>query len=160
MLFSRAGNDRMRHMRRYASTYFCATLFLLALITTACPTSNELDAAAKASNELAHDVLLANQVVGEFYKAGKIPLASKDKIAEKLGVIGDKGERFNAVLIDLDKKYPQGTPPPQDIQFIRDNLSELRALYSGVLADLLPFKAQKAVSSLDKHLSAVEKVVK
>lgn len=137
-----------------------ALVALLVIITTACPSSSDLDRAAKASNELAHDVLLANQVVAEFYTAGKIPLAAKDKIADKLGVIGDKGEKFNNILIDLDKKYPQGTLPAQDVQFVRDNLSELRRLYSDILADLLPFKAQKAVSALNKDLSAIEKVMK
>lgn len=116
---------------------------------------------AKASNELAHDTLLANRVVAEFYKAGKIPdLATKDKIADKLGVIGDKGNKFNELLIQLDAKYPQGTLPPQDLKFVRDNLSELRQLYSEIVADLLPFGAQKAVSDLDKHLTMIEKVVK
>lgn len=137
-----------------------AILILLALLTTACPSSNDLDRAAKASNELAHDVLLANRVVAEFYAAGKIPLAAKDKIADKLGFIGEKGDKFNDALIALDAKYPQGTPPLQDIQFIKDNLSELRKLYSDVLADLLPFKAQKAVSELNKDLTTIEKVVK
>lgn len=147
-------------MRQYRSTAICAGLVMLALLTTACPTSNELDAAAKASNELSHDVLTANRVVAEFYKSGKMPLAAKDKIADKLGIIGSKGEAFNNVLIELDKKYPQGTLPPQDLSFVRSNLSELRQLYAGVLADLLPFKAQKAVSSLDQHLSTIEKAVK
>lgn len=146
--------------QRYRSPVLCAAIVTVALFATACPTSSDLDRMAKASNELAHDVLLANQIVAEFYTAGKIPLTTKDKIADKLGVIGDKGEKFNASLIALDKKYSQGTLPPQDLQFVRDNLSELRQLYSDVLADLLPFKAQKAVSSLDKHLDTIEGVVK
>ena len=137
-----------------------AMVLALVLITTACPSSNDLDRMAKASNELAHDVLLANRVVAEFYTAGKMPLAAKDRIADKLGAIGAKGEVFNNTLIELDKKYPQGTLPPQDLQFVRDNLSQLRQLYTDVLADLLPFKAQKAVSSLDKHLDTIEGVVK
>lgn len=137
-----------------------ALLLLITLITTACPSSNDLDSAAKASRELARDVLLANRVVAEFYTAGKIPLADKDRIADKLGIIGDKGEKLNNILIDLDKKYPQGTPPPTEIAFVRENLSAIRQLYSEVLADLLPFKAGKAVSELDKDLSAIEKVVK
>lgn len=137
-----------------------ALLLALTLATTACPSSNDLDRAAKASNELAHDVLLANRIVAQFYTAGKIPLIAKDKIATKLGVVGDKGEKFNNILIDLDKKYPQGTLPPQDVQFVRDNLSELRQLYTDILADLLPFQAQKAVSELDKDLTTIEKVVK
>lgn len=137
-----------------------AILLLLVIVTTACPSSSDLDRAAKASNELAHDVLLANQVVAEFYVAGKIPLTAKDKIADKLGVIGDKGQKFNAILIELDKKYPQGTIPAQDVQFVRENVNELRRLYSEILADLLPFKAQKAVNALDKDLNAIEKVVK
>lgn len=136
-----------------------APLLVLVLLTTACPSSNDLDRAAKASNELAHDVLLASRIVAEFYTAGKIPLAAKDKIADKLGVIGDKGDKFNDTLIALDAKYPQGTPPPQDLALIKQNLSELRDLYDGVLADLLPFKAQKAVSELNKDLTAIEKVV-
>jgi len=138
-------------------------LLILLVVTTAgfkgCPSSNDLDTMAKASNELAHDTLIANQVTADFFTAGKMSLAIKDKIADKLGIIGDKGEKFNSLLIDLDKKYPQGTLPPQDLTFIRQNLSELRQLYSEVLADLLPLKAQKAVSSLDKHLTTIEKVV-
>lgn len=150
----------MRTTRQYLPTIASVFIVTLALLSTACPSSNELDAAAKASNELAHDVLIANQVVGDFFKAGKMSLAMKDKIADKLGVIGDKGEKFNSLLIELDKKYPQGTLPPQDIQFVRQNISELRQLYNEVLADLLPIKAQKAVSDLDKHLTTIEKVVK
>lgn len=150
-------------MRRSNQTRYLAIVALLVAVTAGfkgCPSSNDLDSAAKASNELAHDVLLANQVVAEFYMAGKIPLAAKDKIADKLGVIGDKGEKFNNILIELDKKYPQGTLPPQDVAFVRENLSVLRQLYSEILADLLPFKAQKAVSELNKDLTTIEKVVK
>lgn len=150
-------------MRRYSINwnYYGAVLLVCTLLfTTACPSSNDLDAAARASNELAHDTLLANQIVAEFFKAGKIPLAAKDRIADKLGVIGDKGEKFNDILIGLDKKYPQGNPTPQDLQFIRDNLSELRRLYGDILADLLPFGAQSAVKKLDEHLDTIEKVAK
>ena len=148
-------------MRRYLSLSHQVgiTVILLALLATACPSSNDLDRAAKASNELAHDALLANRVVAEFYNAGKIPLAAKDRIANKLAVIGDKGEKFNNILIELDKKYPQGTLPPQDVQFVRDNLAELRRLYSDIIADLLPFKAQKAVGELGKDLTTIEKAV-
>jgi hypothetical protein len=137
-----------------------AAIILLAVLATACPSSNDLGRMAKASNELAHDTLLANNVVAEFYTSGKMPLTVKDKIAEKLGVIGDKGQKFNALLIELDKKYPQGTLPPQDLTFVRDNLSALRKLYTDVVADLLPFGAQKAVKELDKDLTSIEKVVK
>jgi hypothetical protein len=137
-----------------------AAIILLAVLATACPSSNDLDRMAKASNELAHDTLLANNVVAEFYTSGKMPLTVKDKIAEKLGVIGDKGQKFNALLIELDKKYPQGTLPPQDLAFVRENLSALRQLYADVVADLLPFGAQKAVKELDKDLTSIEKAVK
>lgn len=135
-------------------------LVLCVMSQTACPSSSDLDRMAKASNELAHDVLLANRVVAEFYTAGKIPLIAKDKIADKLGTIGDKGDKFTHFLIELDKKYPQGTLPPQDLNLVRQNLSELRQLYTDVVADLLPFKAQKAVSELDKDLKTIEGVVK
>jgi len=147
-------------MRTPVTKQFALSLVIaFALLNTACPTSSDLDRMAKASNELAHDTLIANQVTADFFKAGKMSLATKDKIADKLGVIGDKGEKFNNLLIDLDKKYPQGTVPPKDLAFVKQNLSELRQLYSDVLADLLPLKAQKAVSNLDKHLTTIEKVV-
>lgn len=135
-------------------------ILTLAFLATGCPSSNDLDRMAKSSSELAHDVLLGNRVVAEFYTAGKMSLAAKDRIADKLGVIGDKGEKFNNILIELDKKYPQGTLPPQDLAFVRANLSELRQLYTDIIADLLPFGAQKAVGELDKDLSAIEKVVR
>lgn len=146
--------------RRYAPTIASVVIIALALLTTACPSSSDLDRMAKASQELAHDVLTANRITAEFFTAGKMSLAAKDKIAGKLGVIGDKGEKFNNLLIELNKKYPQGTLPPQDLAFVKQNLSELRQLYADVLADLLPLKAQKAVSDLDKHLTQIEKVVK
>lgn len=124
-----------------------------------CPSSNDLDRMADASSELAHDVLLANRVVAEVYTSGRMSLEAKDKIADKLGVIGDKGEKFNNLLIELDKKYPQGTVPPQDLAFVRENLSQLRTLYTDIVADLLPFGAQKAVAELNKDLTTIEKVV-
>jgi len=153
----------MRQNQRSLQARYLAIIVLLVAVTAgfkSCPSSNDLDSAAKASNELAHDVLLANRFVADFYAAGKIPLAAKDRIADKLGVIGDKGDKFNNIIIELDKKYPQGTLPPQDVQFVRDNLSELQRLYTEILADLLPFKAQKAVSELGKDLTTIQKVVK
>lgn len=124
-----------------------------------CPSSNDLDRMADASSELAHDVLLANRVVAEVYTSRRMSLEAKDKIADKLSVIGDKGEKFNNLLIELDKKYPQGTLPPQDLAFVRENLSQLRTLYTDIVADLLPFGAQKAVAELNKDLTTIEKVV-
>jgi hypothetical protein len=149
---------RQRTTRRVAPL-LAVLIVSAALLNTACPSSTDLDRMAKASNELAHDVLLANRVVAEFYKSGRMSLAAKDKIADKLGVIGDKGNKFNEILIQLDAKYPQGTLPPQDLDFVRQNLSELRQLYAEVVADLLPFGAQKAVSELNKDLTTIEKVV-
>lgn len=146
----------MRQTKRIAIPLILA----LAILNTACPSSSDLDRMAKASNELAHDSLLANRGVAELYKAGRVSLATKDKLADKLGVIGDKGEKFNDLLIELDKKYPQGTLPPQDLAFVRASLSELRQLYTGIIADLLPFGAQNVVKELDKDLTAIEKVVK
>ena len=146
-------------MLRYRAPKLLAIGLLLCL-ATACPSSSDLDRMAKASNELAHDVLIANRVVAEFYKAGKISLPAKDTIARELGIIGTKGEAFNNLLIELDKKYPQGTLPPQDLSLVRQNLSELRRLYAAVFADLLPFHAGEAVKNLDTHLTTLEKGVK
>lgn len=147
----------MKHSKRVVLIVVLATLVA---VTSACPKSSDLDRAAKASNELAHDLVLANKVVAEFYMAGKIPLTDKDKVAAKLKLLGLKGEALNSILIDLDKKYPQGTVPPQNAQFIKDNIAELRRLYTEIVADLLPFGAQKAVGSFGAHLSTIEEVAK
>ncbi|MBA3766777.1 MAG: hypothetical protein H0W99_07285 [Acidobacteria bacterium] len=133
---------------------------LFVLFFTACPSGSDLDRAAKASQEISRDLVIANKVVAEFYVAGKIPLAKKDKIAAILGQMGDKGNKFNETLIALDVKYPQGTIPPENLSFLKANLSEIRGLLTAVFGELLPFGAQSAVKSLDKHVTVIEGVVK
>lgn len=144
----------MRLTKRLALVMCCVMLL------TACPSSNDLDAAAKASNELAHDVLVANKVVGEFFIAKRISLAQKDSLADKLGQIGEKGEAFNNALIALDKKYPQGTLPPQDLAFVRSEYAILKQLFDELVGELVGVGAEGAVSELKKDLDTIGKVVK
>lgn len=132
---------------------------VVAIGAKACPEEKDLDRMAKASNELAHDTVLANKIVGKFFIAGKIPRAKKDGIADVLGKIGTKGEAFNNQLIALDKKYPSGTVPPSDLQFLKDNWREIKELFDEVLADLLPFNAQSAVKELSRDVATIDKVV-
>lgn len=146
-------------MRYYRRVLPLPLLLLSICLLTACPKQTDLDRMAKASNELAHDTLLANKVVAEFYKAGKIPTAQKDKIADLLGRIGEKGNVFNNTLIELDKKYPEGTVPPDTLTFLRNNFSELRALFTAVFDDLKVFHAEGAVSKLDSHLNTIGEVL-
>lgn len=115
---------------------------------------------AKASNELAHDTLTANRIVAEYYTSGKLSLAAKDKAADLLGKIGDKGEKFNNLLISLDKQYPQGTVPPATLQILRANFAEISALFQELWNDLLPSKSTGAVKDLDKHVNAIKGVLK
>lgn len=126
---------------------------------TACPKEKDLDRMAKASNEIAHDALTANRVVAEFYTAGRMSLAAKDKAADLIGKIQVKGEAFNNLLIELDKKYPQGTVPPDTLTLLRNNFAEISALVRELAAGLLPFGAQAATKDLTKHVNTVEEVL-
>lgn len=126
---------------------------------TACPKEKDLDRMAKASNEIAHDALTANRVVAEFYTAGRMSLAAKDKAADLIGKIQVKGEAFNNLLIELDKKYPQGTVPPDTLTLLRNNFAEISALVRELTAGLLPFGAQAATKDLTKHVNTVEEVL-
>lgn len=145
--------------RRYVAPALALALALVTFSQTACPSSNDLDAAAKASNEMAHDLETGLDVVVELYKVNVIPLAAKDKIVGKIEVLKDKGVEFNNIVKELDVKYPQGTPPPQNLQFLRENVNELRRLYTDILADLIPFNATNALKDFNGSLKSIEKVV-
>lgn len=134
-------------------------IIVLALAATACPKEKDLDRIAKASNEIAHDTLTANRVVAEFYAAGKMSLAAKDKAADLIGKIQVKGEAFNNTLIELDRKYPQGTPPPDTLQVLRDNFAEISALVRELAQGLIPLGAQAATKDLTKHVNTIEEVL-
>lgn len=136
-------------------------IIILALLSTAerCPKEKDLDRMAKASNELAHDALTANRVVAEFYAAGKMSLAAKDKAADLIGRIREKGMAFNNTLLELDKKYPQGTPPPETLQLLRDNFAEISALVRELAQGLAPFGARAATRDLNKHVDTIEGVL-
>ena len=146
-------------MRTYRRHTGVVAVVVLALLATACPSSNDLDSAAKASNEMAHDLETGVDVVVELYKAKVIPLDAKDKIVGKIEVLKNKGVAFQNIVKELDVKYPQGTPPPQNLQFLRENVNELRRLYTDILADLIPFNATKALNDFNGSLKKIEKVV-
>jgi len=130
-----------------------------ALLSAACPSSNDLDRMSNASNELAHDALTANRVVAEFYAAGKMSLAAKDKAADLIGRIREKGMAFNNTLIELDKKYQQGTVPPNTLQLLRDNFAEISGLVRELAQGLAPFGARAATKDLNKHVDTIEEVL-
>lgn len=136
-----------------------ALVILLAVLSTACPKEKDLDRMTKASNELAHDALTANRIVAELYTAGRMSLAAKDKAADIIGKIQVKGEAFNNTLMELDKKYPQGTVPPDTLQLLRDNFAEISKLVRELAAGLTPLGAQAATKDLVKHTNTIEEVL-
>lgn len=136
-----------------------ALVLTLALFATACPSSSDLDRMAKASNELAHDALTANRIVAEFYTSGRMSLVAKDKAADQIAKIRVKGMAFNNTLIELDKKYPQGTVPPDTLQLLKDNFAEISALVRELAQGLVPFGAEKATKDLSKNVKTIEGVL-
>lgn len=145
----------MRLTRRYLAITILLSLTCLA---PACPKQSDLDRAAKASREIAFDVKNGNKLVGELYLAGKLSLPAKDKAADLLGKIGDKGEAFNNALIELDKKYPSGTVPPENLQFIKDSIGVISNLFKELFSGLDLFGATSAVKDLKEDVEALEKV--
>jgi hypothetical protein len=150
----------MREMKHLQTRRFLPLVVILAVLATACPSSNDLDRMAKASNEIAHDTLTANRVVAEFYTAKKISLAQKDKFADIIGKIQVKGAAFTNLLIELDKKYPQGTPPPDTIAVLRANFAEISALVQELTQGLIPLGAASATTDMNKHVKTVQEVLK
>lgn len=130
------------------------------VLFTACPSSSDLDRMAKASRELAHDTETSEKIIGEFYKAGKIPLAKKDQYAVTLKTIAVNGKRFNDTLIQLDKQYPQGNVPPQNLAFLKSNFLTISQPFQELLADLNLFGLGSAVKGLSKDVSTIEGVLK
>lgn len=145
----------MTYPRRiYLSIYLAVMVCAL----TACPSTSDLDRAAKASREIAYDVKTANKLVGEFYLAGKLSLQSKDAAADLLGKIGDKGNSLNEALIDLDRKYPSGTIPPENVQFIRDNIGQISTLFRQLFTGLEIRGLTSAVKDLKSDVDTLKKI--
>lgn len=137
-----------------------ALLLLVSLLTTACPSQSDLTRAAKASNELAHDVVLAEKAVGAVFKADRISRDAKDRYAAALKSIATNGKRFNNSLVELDKKYPEGkTPPPETLQFLRENWREVSAPFAALLAELNLFGLGDAVKELKGDVGTIDKVL-
>lgn len=137
-------------------------LVALVVLTTgawACPKSSDLDKAAKASNELAHDVVTTEKAVAALYNNRRITLAQKDSIAAKLKTIAVNGKRFNDALIALDKKYPQGTLPPQDVQFLKDNWQLVAKPFLELFGELDLLDQVGVVKELSEDVSTIDRVV-
>jgi hypothetical protein len=84
----------------------------LVLLTTACPSDNQMRKAAKASNDLAS---LTNSVVDAVrigFQSGQINEATKNKMADALILIAREGKAFNNLLIANQASAQNGTFPP------------------------------------------------
>lgn len=143
-------------------------LIAVIVLTTgawACPKSSDIDRAAKASNELAHDAVVAEKSVAALYNAGKLGstpaenLQRKDSIAAKLKTIAVNGKKFNDALIVLDKKYPQGTLPPQDLQFLKDNWQLVAGPFLQLFSELDLLGALDSVKELNEDVTTIDKVI-
>lgn len=140
---------------------FIIPLLIFTLLLTAgfkgCPSEDELTTMAKASRELSHDVLVAEQSVGALYQGGKISLEAKDKAAAKLKLIAVNGQRFNATLVELNKKYPQGNPPPETLQLLRDNWQSVIVPFQELYRELTD---KSAVKDLKRDTDKITEVLK
>lgn len=140
-----------------------AGIIVLALLVQAqqCPSQKDLDRMTKASGELAHDVGLVTEVVTEAYNAKKISFEKKNELADILIKISKGGKKFNNLLIELDKKYPDGTVPPDTAQFLRDNFREIAEPFRELLGGLNLFGlgGKDGVKELKKDVEIIEGVL-
>lgn len=84
----------------------------LVLLTTACPSENQIRKAAKASNSLANLTNNVTDAVRIAFQAGQISVDTKNKMADALILIAREGKIFNDMLIANQASAQSGTFPP------------------------------------------------
>jgi hypothetical protein len=115
---------------------------------------------ASASRELAHDTLTIEKAVAAVYTSGHMSKARKDDYASKLKSVAVRGKAFNDLLIDLDKKYPQGTVPPDTATLLRNEFAPFSALIASIIADLTSDGLKGSGKSLEGHSKTIAEVLK
>jgi hypothetical protein len=98
---------------RRGQTMMAAVLIsALVLLTTACPSENQVRKAAKASNNLANLTNNVTDAVRIAFQAGQISADTKNKMADALILIAKEGKIFNDMLIANQASAQNGTFPP------------------------------------------------
>ncbi|HEY2975094.1 MAG TPA: hypothetical protein VGJ48_21440 [Pyrinomonadaceae bacterium] len=98
---------------RRGQTMMAAVLIsALVLLTTACPSENQVRKAAKASNNLANLTNNVTDAVRIAFQAGQISADTKNKMADALILIAKEGKIFNDMLIANQSSAQNGTFPP------------------------------------------------
>jgi hypothetical protein len=99
--------------RRRKTMVAAVLITALVLLTTACPSENQIRRAAKASNDLANLTNGVTDAVRAAFQAGQISLETKNKLADALIVIAREGKTFNDLLIANQALAAKtGTFPP------------------------------------------------
>jgi len=98
---------------RRGQTMMAAVLITaLVLLTTACPSENQIRKAAKASNNLANLTNNVTDAVRIAFQAGQISAETKNKMADALILVAKEGKIFNDMLIANQASAQNGTFPP------------------------------------------------
>jgi hypothetical protein len=98
---------------RRGQTMMAAVLIsALVLLTTACPSENQVRKAAKASNNLANLTNNVTDAVRIAFQAGQISADTKNKMADALILIAKEGKIFNDMLIANQASAQNGRFPP------------------------------------------------
>jgi hypothetical protein len=84
----------------------------LVLITTACPSNDQIRNAAKASNSLANLTNNVTDAVRIAFQAGQISVETKNKLADALILVAKEGKIFNTMIIANQAAAQNGTFPP------------------------------------------------
>lgn len=119
---------------------FMATVLLLIMIIVSSGFSCSGDKRSAFEKGFAASVRVsatgasAGESILKAYRDGVISLETKDKIFEKLKLIGVGGRQFHSTLAGLVERYPNGVVPAADLEPL--NLVFTREVY-GPLMDIL-----------------------
>jgi hypothetical protein len=124
--------------------------------------SQRIDKAAGASRGIAHDTVSAEQVVKTLYQSGKLSLAKKDFLADKLSFIAREGADFNNLVVKLDLQEKAGTLPANAAQLIAENFAPIAQAFADLLVEIqkLPKDDAKELSTATADLKGDVEAIK
>lgn len=138
-----------------------ALILVLAILSTACPTSSQIDKAARASNDLSRYTADAISLTRTLFEQQLISLEKKDQIADRLLELSKAGKSFNELITNLNTQYASGTVPPSAWTQLSQNFDQISALFIqlldaiGAVGQLGNSKAMKIVRAAVVTLAAI-----
>jgi len=146
----RTGKEFMIRIRKFVSELLLGFSLSIATISpvilplgvagfavsqTACK-ETDLDKMAKASRELAGDVVTGEKVVATVFTGGLISITQKDRFADYFKSIAIAGASYNAMVKDFSEQAKNGTLPTNALQLLAAEFDKVVTPFLQLLDDL------------------------